>query len=111
MGLCVLLIGQSSIDITNKISTESVNKHFFVKADKTENSYGPVGGHCTVEPKACFQYPVTAIGTPDGTNPSAVSSYCIGSTSSSAVNGSAGLGGPGRLRTDQNNQCNYTSLP
>jgi len=71
----------------------------------------PGAGTCTVEPKACFQYPVTAIGTPDGTNPSNVSSYCIGSTTSSAVNGSAGLGGPGRLRTDQNNQCNHTSLP
>lgn len=71
----------------------------------------PGAGICTEEPKACFQYPVAATGTPDGTNPSTVSAYCIGSTSSSAVNGSAGLGGPGRLRTDQNTQCNTTTIP
>ena len=71
----------------------------------------PGAGTCTEEPKACFQYPVAATGTPDGTNPSTVAAYCIGSTSSSAVNGSAGLGGPGRLRTDQTIQCNTTTIP
>jgi len=71
----------------------------------------PGAGTCTEEPKACFQYPVAATGTPDGTTPSSVSAYCIGSTSSSAVNGSAGLGGPGRLRTDQVIQCNTLTIP
>ncbi|HIL14336.1 MAG TPA: hypothetical protein EYG16_11765 [Deltaproteobacteria bacterium] len=71
----------------------------------------PGAGTCIEEPKACFQYPVAATGTPDGTTPSTVAAYCIGSTSSSAVNGSAGLGGPGRLRTDQVIQCNTLTIP
>jgi hypothetical protein len=71
----------------------------------------PGAGTCSVEPKACFQYPVAATGVPDGTDPSTVAAYCIGSTSSGAINGSAGLGGPGRLRTDQHLQCNTTTIP
>ena len=41
-----------------------------------------------------------------------VSSYCIAATSNSAINNTAGLGGPGRLRQPGRNETNgYTSIP
>jgi hypothetical protein len=42
----------------------------------------------------------------------AVSAYCIGATSNSAINNTAALGGPGRLRQPARNETNgYASIP
>ncbi len=42
----------------------------------------------------------------------AVSAYCVGATSNSAINNTAALGGPGRLRQPARNETNgYTSIP
>jgi len=53
----------------------------------------------------------TLNGQGDPTNVKAVSSYCIGPTSNSAINATAGLGGPGRLRQLGVNVPSFTALP
>ncbi len=45
------------------------------------------------------------------TNFKSATAYCIAPTSNGAVNGTAGLGGPGRLVTIGTNAVNYTELP
>jgi hypothetical protein len=81
------------------------------------NDY-PGAGICIADVRNCFVPGLAAEGgdtlngNGDPTNVRAVSTYCVGSTSNSAINDVAGLGGPGRLRQVGVNVTNgFTSLP
>jgi hypothetical protein len=53
----------------------------------------------------------TLNGKGDPTNVRSAATYCVGATTNSAINATAGLGGPGRLRQTGLNVINFTSLP
>jgi hypothetical protein len=60
---------------------------------------GVDAGECTlIERRACFLDPVVALGAPHPVLPLASDTYCLAPTSSSGINGVAGLPGPGRLQ-------------
>jgi len=60
--------------------------------------YCQAGETCLTFKKNCFiNTGITRQGVADPDNPKSVSNFCIASTSSSAVNGTAGLPGPGAL--------------
>jgi hypothetical protein len=78
----------------------------------------PGAGVCVGDNRNCFLDPIEAEGGDifngqgDPTNAKSVAVYCIGKTSSTAINSSAGLGGAGRLRQrGVNVTSGYTSLP
>ena len=78
----------------------------------------PGAGICVPDARNCFVQPVsgeggdTLNGNGDPTNVNAVSTFCIGSTSNNAINSTAGLGGPGRLRQIGVNVTNgFATLP
>ncbi len=78
----------------------------------------PGAGICVGDNRNCYLDPIvgeggdTLNGNGDPINVKSVSIYCIGATNSTAINSSAGLGGPGRLRQrGVNLTSGYTSLP
>ena len=78
----------------------------------------PGAGICVGDNRNCYLDPIvgeggdTLNGDGDPINVKSVSIYCIGATNSTAINSSAGLGGPGRLRQrGVNLTSGYTSLP
>jgi hypothetical protein len=83
----------------------------------------PGAGVCITSTRNCFEHigGFTAVATGrDGlddpiygpNNIVSSSAYCLGATSNSAINNTAGLGGPGRLRQPARNETNgYTSIP
>jgi len=72
----------------------------FVDADC--GTYGvPGAGNCTeATQRKCFQYPVTATGTPGSEGAELVSTFCSAPTSSGGVNSAAGTPGPSRVKLD-----------
>jgi len=78
----------------------------------------PGAGICIGDNRNCFLDPIQGEGgdifNGEGgpTNVKSVSIYCVGKTSASAINTSAGLGGAGRLRQKGVNiTSGFTSLP
>jgi hypothetical protein len=77
----------------------------------------PGAGTCVPDIKNCVVNDFAATGGDTGngngdpTNVRSVSTYCIGATSNSTVNSTAGLGGPGRLRQQGLNVVNKNTIP
>ena len=77
----------------------------------------PGAGICVAAIRNCFANDLlaeggdTLNGDGDPTNVDTVSTYCIAPTSNSAVNNTAGLGGPGRLRQKGINVVNQPTIP
>ena len=78
----------------------------------------PGAGTCRALPQPCFLPGVVTEGGDifnglgDPTNPRSSAWYCIGATTNSSINVTAGLGGPGRIRTiNAVNVSNATSIP
>jgi hypothetical protein len=78
----------------------------------------PGAGVCVADIRNCFVNDLATEGGDifngegDPTNVKAVSTYCVGATSNGAINSTAGLGGPGRLRQKGVNVSNgFVSLP
>ncbi len=77
----------------------------------------PGAGICIADATNCFANDLLAEGGDifnglgDPTNTKTVSTYCIAGTSNSAVNNTAGLGGPGRLRQFGVNLTNVGQIP
>ncbi len=75
----------------------------------------PGAGICVSDERDCFLENITATGGGPGTtptNPFSVAAFCIGATGNGAINSTAGLGGPGRIREFATNVTNgFTSLP
>jgi hypothetical protein len=78
----------------------------------------PGAGICIGDNRNCFLDPIageggdTYNGQGDPNNSKSVSVYCIGKTSATAINTSAGIGGAGRLRqSGVNVTSGFTSLP
>jgi hypothetical protein len=72
----------------------------------------PGAGTCIADTRNCFIYPIfgeggdTIKGGGDATYPKSAATYCIAPTANSAINSTAGLGGPGRLRQQGENVPN-----
>jgi hypothetical protein len=78
----------------------------------------PGAGICVADARNCFVQNAiseggdTINGNGDPENVRAVSTFCVGSTTNNAINSTAGLGGPGRLRQNGINATNgFTTLP
>lgn len=77
----------------------------------------PGAGSCFADARNCFVNDLAAEGgdtlngNGDPTNVRAVSTYCVPATSNNAINSTAGLGGPGRLRQLGVNVPSFTTLP
>ncbi len=78
----------------------------------------PGAGTCTAQPLGCFLPNVVTEGGDiyngrgDATHPRSTAVYCIPATNNDAINVTAGLGGPGRIRTiNAVNIPNATSIP
>jgi hypothetical protein len=78
----------------------------------------PGAGICIPDSRNCFVPGLNAEGGDtingkgDPTNVRAVSTFCVPATSNNAINSTAGLGGPGRLRQNGVNVTNgFTTLP
>lgn len=76
--------------------------------DCDEGVIGIDAGDCTIsQQRLCFLDPITATGTPDPENPIMVSTYCQGPVGSTAINSTAGLPGPSRVRLDALTTLSY----
>jgi len=74
-------------------------------------------GYCRADITHCFvnsgaaEGGSTLNGNGDPTNTFSVAAFCIPASTNSAVNNTAGLPGPGRIRQRALNVPNYTQLP
>jgi hypothetical protein len=70
-------------------------------ADCDPNNIGIDGGACAVTTRReCFLPTITATGVADPTNPVGVATFCIPGTANTGINLTAGLPGPGRVRSE-----------
>lgn len=82
-------------------------------ADCINTDCGPQScGTCTAQiQKRCFLPTITAVGSPNQEFPIGASVFCIAETSSSGINGVAGLPGPGRVLNQARSQTFCAGAP
>jgi hypothetical protein len=71
----------------------------------------PGAGFCRGDVSHCFVNDGTATGGGDATNAFSVAAFCIPASTNSAINSTAGLPGPGRIRQPATVLINFDQLP
>ncbi|MFQ5478645.1 MAG: hypothetical protein ACE5E4_08515 [Candidatus Binatia bacterium] len=71
----------------------------------------PGAGLCQPTPSRCFLPSVFASGSAGGGSFREVSTWCVDATNAGGTNLIVGVGGPGRIRQNGSNSCNFQSLP